>query len=279
MVTAYSPNLKESSRIVPPFSEPTTSSPLEEASQHADADVPPSKPQGASVFMEEFLLFFPTCLDHILANFIIGDVTGIHMTKVVFCACIGVDTTDRVQPLLKSKIFPATVKCPALGFTFNLLCDFHLQTLTSKKSPFNYMEAIHCKSNNAFLKDVSDPYQQFLKIQHIWHVLALLKCRFNVPDEQWSLDDEEFWHINMLYLMEDSHFGLHQFAKPGVYDPNDTSLIPGQGLFPDDETYNNFVRTHIATSEEVFISLILMLVLAKQCRVGDRNPHVLNSMQ
>lgn len=93
------------------------------------------------------------CTEAPIFDFIIVDVNGVHKTKVSFCACIG-RRRDRVDHLLEAAIFPSTLKSPELGFTFNLLKDFHLQTLTSKKSPYDYLRAIRLKTNNAFVNDV-----------------------------------------------------------------------------------------------------------------------------
>ncbi|KAG6848674.1 hypothetical protein H0H93_014968 [Arthromyces matolae] len=215
-----------------------------------------------------------------VVDFIIVDVTGVHSTKVQFCACHSMTHINRVECLLRSQIFPATANEPRMGFTFNVLRDFHLQTLTSKKSAYDYIFAIRCRTDNAFPEKVPNPYKQFTKIERIWRALTLLKrsgqvhgidihfpfrppgnvivpcfsCPepgFNVPNDQWEMDDEELRHINMLYLMVDGHFGLHQFGKPGRLDPQDVSLLSGQGLFPDDDSYNKFVKEHVMRSQEV----------------------------
>ncbi|KIJ16193.1 hypothetical protein PAXINDRAFT_52606, partial [Paxillus involutus ATCC 200175] len=89
-------------------------------------------------------------------EFILVEVNGIHSTCLAFCACIG--TADRVDQLMSSGIFPATVDHPKLGFTFNLLKDYHIHTLTSKKSAYDY-----------------DPYAQFLRVSHIWRYLMMFK--------------------------------------------------------------------------------------------------------
>lgn len=87
-------------------------------------------------------------------DFILVDVTGVHRTKLAFCQCIAV-SQDRMDHLLSSRIFPATVKRPTMGFTFGLLQDFHLHTLSSKKSPYDYISAVRARTNNAFHDNVS----------------------------------------------------------------------------------------------------------------------------
>lgn len=84
-----------------------------------------------------------------IVDFILVDETGVHNTKLAFCKCAAV-SQDRLDQLLNARIFPATVNRPTMGFTFNLLRNFHLQTLSSKKSPYDYIYAVRCRTNNAF---------------------------------------------------------------------------------------------------------------------------------
>ncbi|KAF8952930.1 hypothetical protein BDZ97DRAFT_1670418 [Flammula alnicola] len=209
-------------------------------------------------------------------TFTIVDITGIHETQVALCRCL-TEKHDRVDLLLRSQIFPATLDQPQLGFTFNVLRDFHLQTLTSKKSSYDYLTALRRKTNNGILSNISSPYSQFLRVQRLWRALTMIKrsgqvhqidkefplrregnlavpcfaCPepgFNVPNEQWGSVDEELGFLNTLMLMMDGHFGLQRLAK--VDDPDDVSLLDGHALFPPDERYNDYVRNTVAYSEE-----------------------------
>lgn len=84
-------------------------------------------------------------------SFIIVDETGVHRTKAVFCGCLGHhEDKHRFNHLLRHRMFPATVARPGMAFTFSVLHDFHLQTLTSKKSPYDYVEALRRKTINSF---------------------------------------------------------------------------------------------------------------------------------
>jgi hypothetical protein len=86
-------------------------------------------------------------------QFTIVTTNGVHETLVAFCACIG-KTQSRFDHLLRARIFPATTSAPQIGFAFMLLKDFHLQTLTSKKSPYDYLFAIRQKTSNTFIEAV-----------------------------------------------------------------------------------------------------------------------------
>jgi hypothetical protein len=87
------------------------------------------------------------------SDFTIVDVNGVHKTKVAFCKCFG-RLAEPFTHLVQERVFPATVVMPQLGFTFALLKDFHLQTLTSKKSPYDYLFAIRQKTSNTFVDQV-----------------------------------------------------------------------------------------------------------------------------
>lgn len=90
-----------------------------------------------------------SCISEPGVPFIVVDVTGIHATKVAFCTCAS-RIDKHVDLLLRAQIFPSTTAQPTLGFTFNVLRDFHLQTLTSKKSSYDYLTALSRRSDNAF---------------------------------------------------------------------------------------------------------------------------------
>ncbi|KAF8204536.1 hypothetical protein BJ912DRAFT_277 [Pholiota molesta] len=210
-------------------------------------------------------------------DFTIIDLNGVHRTKIQFCACIG-NNRERFDHLIQSFVFPATVSQPQIGFTFNLLKDFHLQTLTSKKSPYDYLFAIRQKTSNAFVDGVPNPYPQFLRVQRIWRVLTvtlnsgqahnidtffplrrpgsvMVPCfacpepGFNVPDDQWAMIDDNLQFLHTLFIMTDGHFGLQRLMT-SKEDPDDISLLEGGGLFPPDEEYNTYVRETVAYSTE-----------------------------
>lgn len=57
--------------------------------------------------------------------------------------------------------------------------------------------------------------------------------------------------------MKDGHFGLQRLAKSGTEDPDDVSLLEGNGLFPPDEEYNTYVQEVVAFSEEVSLAAVI----------------------
>lgn len=83
-----------------------------------------------------------------LSHFTLVDANGVHQTSIAYCKCP--TGGDHVDQLLGAQIFPATVDQPATGFTFTLLRLFHLICLHSKKSAYDFCEALRHLTNNAF---------------------------------------------------------------------------------------------------------------------------------
>jgi len=95
-----------------------------------------------------------------LSNFTLVDGNGIHSTSIAFCKCPA--RGDHVDQLLNAQIFPATVDRPATGFTFSLLMLFHFICLHSKKSAYDFIEALQHLTNNVFPDAVC--YELFIAI-------------------------------------------------------------------------------------------------------------------
>ena len=95
------------------------------------------------------------------------DINGVHSMRVAFCRCpTAVDTVDQ---LLGAKIFPASVDRPTTGFTFNLLKTFHVDCLQSKKSAYDYVEALRRRTNGAFPSDVMVGHSHWICVRCSLH--------------------------------------------------------------------------------------------------------------
>ncbi|KAL0058522.1 hypothetical protein AAF712_014799 [Marasmius tenuissimus] len=181
-------------------------------------------------------------------NLTVVDCNGIHAVKMFLCECPGVG--NRFQQLLKARFFPATVNMPQTVFTFDLLRDFHLHTLSSKKTPFDYMYALQMKTNNAFPEEVKVVGMTLTIVSRSGNGATAFPCfacpepGFNVAEE-WAEDDdvdEEFLHLTMAFWLLDGHFGLQRKKK--IDDPNDVSLLKGSAMFPKDEWFNKIMEKH-----------------------------------
>ncbi len=85
---------------------------------------------------------------------------GIHQCSLRFCDCN--DIIQNFQQLMRSRLFPATVKFPATVFTFELLETFHQLTLCSKITPYDYFDTLKKLTNIAFPQDVEVRYSSIL---------------------------------------------------------------------------------------------------------------------
>ncbi|KAK1222462.1 hypothetical protein PQX77_014667 [Marasmius sp. AFHP31] len=199
------------------------------------------------------------------------DCNGIHTVKVVFCKCTGIG--NQFQQLLKAQLFAATVNIPQTVFTFDILRDFHLHTLSSKKMPYDFLYALQMKTDNTFPEEVKNPMQEFNCVIRLWQTLLIIKrsggwhdlghsfplrkqeatafpcfvCLepgFNVA-EGWAEDDnvdEEFLHLATAFWSLNGHFRLQRKQK--IDDPNDVSLLEGSAMFPKDKWFNDIMAKH-----------------------------------
>ncbi|KAJ7852712.1 hypothetical protein B0H13DRAFT_1904487 [Mycena leptocephala] len=63
--------------------------------------------------------------------------------------------TNKIRQLMRSRLFPATTKDPHTAFTVNMLKEFQLHNLESKKAAYDYIGAIRRLSDNSFTADVA----------------------------------------------------------------------------------------------------------------------------
>lgn len=77
---------------------------------------------------------------------------GIHKLRVEYCYCTA-GRSDALQ-LVDARLFPATMERPETVFTFTVLKNLHLHGLTSKKSTYDYFNALKRLTDNAFPQNV-----------------------------------------------------------------------------------------------------------------------------
>ncbi len=70
---------------------------------------------------------------------------GIHFLRVIQCSCPG--APSNLLQYTHCKLLPSTPLAPRVLFSFDLMKDFHVHSVTSKKSAFDYIAAIRRKSN------------------------------------------------------------------------------------------------------------------------------------
>ena len=81
-----------------------------------------------------------------MEHFTIVDTTGIHTFPVSFCGC-PTAPHPRLQ-LLRAGLMLASLSRPQSAFTFDVLDTFHLLTLQSKISAFDFYYSLEHKTDN-----------------------------------------------------------------------------------------------------------------------------------
>ena len=78
---------------------------------------------------------------------VIVDTSGVHQLCIGWCQC-----TTAAEPhiqLLRSRLFPATIKRPSTAFTFSLLDYFHIDSVECKTSASSFFSKLCRLTNNS----------------------------------------------------------------------------------------------------------------------------------
>jgi hypothetical protein len=93
-------------------------------------------------------------------DFVVIDGNGIHEISLDFCGCE--TAQSHVKQLLRTRLFPATVRDPHTAATFGVLEQFHLLSLESKASAYEFYHALRRRSDNAGLFEPKVCFSNFL---------------------------------------------------------------------------------------------------------------------
>ncbi|KAF7368983.1 hypothetical protein MVEN_00224700 [Mycena venus] len=105
-------------------------------------------------------------------KFTVCDHNGFHTRLIEFCSCIRSDEQHWEQ-LLAVRLFPSTIQQPKTTFTFNVMKEFQIHSLASKKSAYEYVKALCQLTSNAEPDTVTNRYREFLMASRVWRALAL----------------------------------------------------------------------------------------------------------
>lgn len=86
--------------------------------------------------------------------FTVVDGNGIHSTRLAFCGCRE-QPPDKIKQLMRARLFPATTRDPHSAFTINMLKEFQMHNLESKKAAYDFLGAIQRLSDNSFTGDIA----------------------------------------------------------------------------------------------------------------------------
>ncbi|KAJ7828326.1 hypothetical protein B0H13DRAFT_2373260 [Mycena leptocephala] len=199
-------------------------------------------------------------------KFTVVDHNGVHATQLAFCGCRELPP-NKVRQLMRSRLFPATMKETKTAFTFTLLKQCHLHNLEAKKAAYDYMGALRRLTNNSFTADVPDPYANFLRSIRVWNYLTLHKRSGQMhgidcllphrlegnlvlycpacPEPGFNSDPmsaktpESLRHLNQSQRTLDGNFRCNQYSENS--DPDDVSLCNGKGQFLLDTEYKTYL--------------------------------------
>ncbi|KAJ6527320.1 hypothetical protein DFH09DRAFT_935635 [Mycena vulgaris] len=200
-------------------------------------------------------------------RFVVVQTNGIHVIRIFFCRCAGY--ADNYLQLMTSRLFPATIDKPETVFTFDLLHNFHVHNLVSKKTAQDYYRALQKLTDNTFPDNVPNRYREFLRVVRVWRHLALrrrsgqsqgideviitrrigslaVRCPacpeigFNVAKATVDAAAESEKHKFTQFLSSDGNFKLQRKRK--VDDPDDFALNGGNAYFPEDNLYKVYVE-------------------------------------
>ncbi|KAJ6522886.1 hypothetical protein B0H19DRAFT_1345812 [Mycena capillaripes] len=199
---------------------------------------------------------------------VIVDTNGIHQARIFYCHCGLVPTEDYLQ-LLAARLFPATVEIPYTAFTFDVLDNFHVHTLTSKKTALDYYRGLQKLTDGAFPEAVPYRYREFLRVVRVWRHVTIrrrsgqpqeidkllpnrrpgslgvrcptcLEVGFNVDKALvYSPNFELRRHLYTLFLSSDGNFKLQRKRK--VDDHDDVALNGGNAYFLEDSKYRQYI--------------------------------------
>ncbi|KAF7360834.1 hypothetical protein MSAN_01112700 [Mycena sanguinolenta] len=179
----------------PPSTLPPAQAPSQAAEQKRPEEPAKLRKQGASVAMAEVTPLLREIQDALLSTHYHRDIgspcamleepdaireivvvheNGFHRVVIDFCSCPKNNRIlDQWKQLLNVRLFPATWKRPTTVFTFAVMDQFHIHSLTSKKSAYDYVRALAKLTNNAFPQDVENRCREFQHSFRIWRFLAL----------------------------------------------------------------------------------------------------------
>ncbi|KAK7016791.1 hypothetical protein VNI00_018800 [Paramarasmius palmivorus] len=184
---------------------------------------------------------------------------------------------DDFEQLLQFSLFPATVDRIETVVSFQLLDDFYLHTLTSKKAAFDYFDALQRKTNPVLPHQA----QVFLRVARIHRHLASKRragqshgidhhvphrpakrtsvycpaCpepNFNVDVKEISDTPEEKKHVYTIFVAVDGCHSAQQLKKRE--DPDDVALNEGSAYFGSRHNFRQYIKENTGDKDPLTCS-------------------------
>ncbi|KAH0828706.1 hypothetical protein J3R83DRAFT_3108 [Lanmaoa asiatica] len=206
-------------------------------------------------------------------DFVVINTNGVHGVTLDFCGCEQAQT--HYKQLLRSRWFPVTTTEPRTAVTFAVLKAFHLLSLESKVSAYEYYNSIARLTDNTGVVESWDHYPTFLRMAHEFRHLKQLKqagrghdpkgvdatkegeCAIKCPacphpginlPLGWERKNPEQGWIYALFIAIDANF--HLKWKAVLSDDSDPSLNCGWAYFIEDQSYKAYLVDRVNIAQE-----------------------------
>ncbi|KAI0691764.1 hypothetical protein BC835DRAFT_1256150, partial [Cytidiella melzeri] len=210
-----------------------------------------------------------------LRSFLVMHTNGLHPVTLLFCQCQQAHQAGtRYQQLLRAELFPSTVQDPTICCTFRMMEQFHMLTLQSKITAYDYYTTLSKLTDNVGLAKSYDCFKPFLRLIRQWRHLKMLKragrghyangskttqpgelcvtcpaCPnpdVNLPDNwQSASDDLKYAYTTVIAL--DANFRLRRRAVSN--ESRDPALSSGWGYFVADKPYREYPKDRVDNDE------------------------------
>ncbi|KIP01514.1 hypothetical protein PHLGIDRAFT_80473 [Phlebiopsis gigantea 11061_1 CR5-6] len=204
-------------------------------------------------------------------NFMAIHTNGFHPVSIQFCGCDQVQKAgNRVEQLLRFELYPATIGDPSTCFTFQVLEHFHLLTLQSKTTAYDFYRTLQYITNNPGVDGMKfDRLKSFMRVAREWRHLKMLKrfgrghessgtkgtrpgelvlqcpaCPrpgYNLP-ENWESVSNDMKFLYTMVIAIDANFRLKRRAVSS--EERDPALGSGWGHFVENSQYHQHLLNH-----------------------------------
>ncbi|KAI0070972.1 hypothetical protein K474DRAFT_1561156, partial [Panus rudis PR-1116 ss-1] len=202
------------------------------------------------------------------SDFVVMHTNGFHPVDIFYCECDkGHIAGNRLQQLLRAELYPATVAEPTTACTFRVLEAFHVLTLQSKLTIYDYYHSLEMMMDHSGLAKSLRRQHAVLRMVREWRLLKALKragrghdkrgvegtergelcvacpaCPVpgrNIPDN-WHEVSDDLKFLYFSFVAVDANFRLKQRAISN--ESRDPASASGWGYMVEDKPY----RAHVA---------------------------------
>ncbi|KAF7294743.1 hypothetical protein MIND_01011700 [Mycena indigotica] len=174
------------------------------------------------------------------------------------------------EQLIEARLFPASWKRPETAFTFTALRHFHILSLTSKITPYDYVRSLSKLTDSVFPQDVENRLREFQRAMRFWRSFTLqrrtgqaypwdryvphrnphsltIRCPacpevgYNMTKEEMDNIPEDKRHLGTKFNSLDGNFKLQRKKKPKKEDPEDIAINDGDAYCVDSKLVKAYI--------------------------------------